>query len=75
MFGIFCLSMCTFVFFFIKETKGATLEEMDIIFGLVTEEQRKADVDHVFHKEVELQDVDPRKVEHANIEASGGSKN
>ncbi len=40
--------MCVFVIFFVEETKGATLEDMDILFGLVTEEQRRADVDHIF---------------------------
>jgi len=50
MFGIFCMSMGIWVFFFIKETKGRTLEDMDILFGTVNEEQRRADIDQVLHK-------------------------
>lgn len=34
-----------FVFtFFIPETKGRSLEEMDVIFGAVSKEQREADI-------------------------------
>lgn len=50
MFGIFCMANAAFAFFLMKETKGRTLEDMDILFGAVTEEQRRADIDHVLHK-------------------------
>lgn len=50
MFGVFCFAMGVFVFFFIKETKGMTLEDMDILFGTVAEAQRRADVEQVLHK-------------------------
>lgn len=50
MFGIFCFAMGTFVIVFFKETKGRTLEEMDLIFGAVDEQQRRADVEHTLHK-------------------------
>ena len=50
MFGIFCAANFAFVFFFIKETKGRTLEDMDIIFGTVEAEQRAADVERMLHK-------------------------
>jgi len=50
MFAIFCLANAFFAFFFIKETKGKTLEDMDILFGTVAEEQRRADVEQVLHK-------------------------
>ena len=53
MFGIFCAANGTFVFFFIKETKGRTLEDMDIIFGTVEALQREADVEHMMHKGLE----------------------
>jgi hypothetical protein len=45
MFGIFCLSMGVFATFFIKETKGKSLEEIDILFGDVSAEQRRQDVE------------------------------
>lgn len=50
MFGIFCLAMGIWVFFFVKETKGKTLEEMDIIFGAVDAERRAADIEQVLDK-------------------------
>ncbi len=50
MFGIFCMAMGVWVFFFIRETKGKTLEDMDILFGTVNAEQRAIDVDHMLHK-------------------------
>lgn len=53
MFGIFCLANFTFVFFFIKETKGRSLEDMDILFGTVDAEQRAADVENVLHAKEE----------------------
>lgn len=37
--------MSIFAFLFIKETKGRTLEDMDVLFGAVTAEQRAADVE------------------------------
>lgn len=43
--------MCIFVFFFIKETKGRTLEDMDILFGAVNAEQRAEDVERVLASE------------------------
>ncbi|TVY92604.1 Quinate permease [Lachnellula willkommii] len=49
MFGIFCLAMGVWVFFFVKETKGRSLEEMDILFGTVNAEQRAEDVEKVLH--------------------------
>ncbi|KAH8651404.1 general substrate transporter [Xylariales sp. PMI_506] len=50
MFGIFCVANSLFAFFLMRETKGKSLEEMDVLFGNVTEEQRRADVDQVLHK-------------------------
>ncbi|KAF2705490.1 quinate permease [Pleomassaria siparia CBS 279.74] len=45
MFGIFCLAMFVFATLFIKETKGKTLEEMDVLFGAVSAEQRAEDIE------------------------------
>lgn len=50
MFGIFCTAMGIFVTIFLKETKGRTLEDMDIIFGAIDEAQRQADVENTLHK-------------------------
>ncbi len=50
MFGIFCLSMGVWVFFFIKETKGRSLEDMDILFGTVDAEKRAVDVERMMQK-------------------------
>lgn len=51
MFGIFCIAMSVFVFLFIPETKGRTLEDMDIVFGSVKEEQRREDIERVLMDE------------------------
>lgn len=45
MFGCFCTAAGLFVLVFLKETTGRSLEEMDILFGAVTPEQRKKDVE------------------------------
>ena len=50
LFGILCLAMSIFTLVFMKETKGRTLEEIDLLFGAVDEEQRRADVEHAMHK-------------------------
>lgn len=50
MFGIFCAANFAFVFFFIKETKGRTLEDMEILFGTVEADVRAADIERMLHK-------------------------
>jgi sugar porter (SP) family MFS transporter len=50
MFGVFCMAMGVWAFFFIKETKGKTLEDMDILFGAVDAQQRAMDIEMVLHK-------------------------
>lgn len=50
MFGVFCFAMGIFIIIFFKETKGRTLEEMDLVFGAVDEEQRRADVESTLQK-------------------------
>jgi hypothetical protein len=62
MFGCFCFGMGLFVFFFIKETKGMTLEDMDILFGTIAAEQRRADVEQVLHKGFLAQELDREHV-------------
>jgi len=66
MFGIFCLANGVFVFFFVKETKGRTLEDMEIIFGNITEEQRHADVERVLHKSILHNEATGTHEEHVN---------
>jgi len=46
------------VFFFVKETKGHTLEEIDILFGTVNADQRAEDVEKVLHKQLENEEAD-----------------
>jgi hypothetical protein len=52
MFGIFCGAMGVFIVFFAKETKGRSLEDMDILFGAVDENERRAAVEHTLNKGV-----------------------
>lgn len=41
MFGSFCFLMSLFVFFFVPETKGISLEKMDELFGVTETYERK----------------------------------
>lgn len=50
MFGVFCIAMGIFVLFFMKETKGRTLEDMDMVFGAVTAEERNQAVEQALNK-------------------------
>lgn len=52
MFGVFCIAMGIFVLLFMKETKGRTLEDMDMVFGAVTEEERHHAVEQTLNKGV-----------------------
>lgn len=63
MFAIFCLGMCVFAFFFIKETKGRSLEDMDILFGAVNAEQRAEDVERVLASEKGAVQMDESSVD------------
>lgn len=51
MFGCFCFGNFLFVFFFIKETKGRTLESMDVLFGTVDADKRAVDVERMVEDE------------------------
>lgn len=50
MFAVFCVAMGVFVLLFAKETKGRSLEEMDVLFGAVDQDERKAAVEQALHK-------------------------
>ncbi|KAH6683065.1 general substrate transporter [Halenospora varia] len=63
MFGIFCLSMGVWVFFFVKETKGRSLEDMDILFGTVDPEQRAEDIERALQNKIALEEVENAGVE------------
>lgn len=45
LFGSFCAIMGVFVWFFIPETKGLSLEKMDELFGADKDESRKLNVE------------------------------
>jgi hypothetical protein len=68
MFGIFCLAMGVFALLFIKETKGRSLEDMDVLFGTVDEVQRNADVEQVLGKTrvAHMEDADEADAERRN---------
>lgn len=51
-FGSFCFSMFFFVWFFIPETKGMSLEAMDELFG-VTDKSKSSFVDHEHENDVD----------------------
>lgn len=68
MFGVFCAANGCFVFAFVKETKGRTLESMDVLFGAVDEGTRREDVEHAMQAEKEQVGVQPdEEVETHNI--------
>lgn len=67
MFGIFCLSMGVWVFFFIKETKGMSLEDIDILFGNVDENLRKHDVENIITKTYGLDDDKATSIRLENV--------
>jgi sugar porter (SP) family MFS transporter len=54
MFGVFCCAMGVWVFVFVRETKGRTLEDMDILFGAVDEERRRRDIEMVLSDKRDL---------------------
>jgi hypothetical protein len=57
--------MCVFVWFFIPETKGMSLEKMDDLFGVTELVQRKAaDPEHALARE-ETEKALETHVEHA----------
>lgn len=66
MFGIFCVCNGVFVFFFIKETKGRTLESMDVLFGSVNAEQRDRDIGHMIEVEKGVVEHSDRDVNEVN---------
>lgn len=45
LFGSFCAIMGVFVWFFIPETKGLSLEKMDELFGADKDESRRSNVE------------------------------
>ncbi|RJE21856.1 Sugar and other transporter [Aspergillus sclerotialis] len=75
MFGIFCLAMGVFVLICLKETKGRSLEDMDLLFGAVSEEERQNTVEQVMNKGMmtredeetgQKEEKDETKTQHVN---------
>jgi len=58
MFAIFCLAMAIFVWVFVPETKQLTLEEIDVIFGVVDAETRAKDIEKAIEVEKSKAGVD-----------------
>ena len=54
MFGCFCFGNFLFVWFVIRETKGRTLEDMDILFGTVDANTRAVDVEKMMAEEKDV---------------------
>ncbi|KFY49317.1 hypothetical protein V496_10101 [Pseudogymnoascus sp. VKM F-4515 (FW-2607)] len=67
MFGVFCFAMGTWVFLFVKETKGLTLEDMDILFGTVDQERRQNDIEHMLQKAAFVEDENVSKVDNNRV--------
>lgn len=67
MFGVFCTAMGAFIFVFLKDTTGRSLEEMDILFGAVTPEQRRKDVELAVAEEYKA-DPHAQHVDRVDIE-------
>lgn len=62
------LGGCTFIFF-LPETKGKSLEEMDIIFGAVSAEKREGDI---VRAQRDMEVMEREEIE--GIPASGSSR-
>lgn len=55
--------------FFLPETKGRSLEDMDIIFGAITQEQRDIDLARRAERAEKGQDFDPALDSEKGLEA------
>lgn len=55
-FAVFCLLAFLFTYFFVPETKGKSLEDMDLVFGDMAAHEEKT---RLFHIAAELGIVDP----------------
>lgn len=73
MFGIFCASMGVWVFFFVKETKGRSLEDMDVLFGVVDAEKRAEDVERVLNSKGVLEEGEGDKGTAVRLEDVGAT--
>jgi len=68
-FGILIFLGAVFIFFFFPETKGLSLEEMDILFGSVGLAAADAERMREINKEVGLDEL-----VHGSVSAQGGQK-
>ncbi|KAF4624444.1 hypothetical protein G7Y89_g13730 [Cudoniella acicularis] len=58
MFAVFCLAMGVWVFFFVKETKGRSLEDMDILFGTIDPEKRAEDIERALQNKIVTEELE-----------------
>lgn len=61
----FCFGMAVFSFLCIRETKGRSLEDIDILFGTVDVEQRRLDVETALAEEKGVMAADAHKGQRA----------
>jgi len=66
-FGLLTFMGAAFIYFFFPETKGLSLEEMDVLFGSVGVAQADAERMREINREVGLEDV----VKHGSVSAPG----
>ena len=64
-FGLLTFMGAAFIYFFFPETKGLSLEEMDVLFGSVGVAQADAERMREINREVGLEDV----VKHGSVSA------
>ena len=58
MYAIFCLANAAFAFFFVKETKRRTLEEMNMVFGTAGLGRRTNEAERVMEEGKESIETD-----------------
>ena len=62
MFGCFCIIMAVFVWFFVPETKGLSLEKMDELFGVTDHpDTPHPDLEQASEKTESIQEVETKR--------------
>ncbi|KAK3693327.1 general substrate transporter [Podospora appendiculata] len=73
-FGSFCFSMFFFVWFFIPETKGMSLESMDALFGVTAAPEKSLHEDESRPEEITEAATGPSSSEHSQAGVAGPSE-